>query len=228
MKLLGALASPYVTRVVMFARLKGVDLPNEDLPGDGSPRSDEYRALTPIGKIPALLVGDQCIAESEVICEYIEDVHPQPSGLPADALGRATSRLISRITDLYIAPHTSTLFRQMNPATRDQDAVNATAEELAKAYGYIEHFMGDGPFSVGDTPTLGDCSLAPYTMLLKKTAFSVFDEIDDPTETNERIAAWWQAIQSHEICSATVAEYGAAVDGFMKGMGARITGQKPK
>lgn len=228
MKLLGAVASPYVTRVLMFARLKGIELPLEDVPGGGSPRSPEYRALTPIGKIPALMVGGVCIAESEVICEYIEDVHPRPSGLPADALGRATSRLISRITDLYIAPHTSTLFQQMNPATRDADVVDRVAVDLTKAFGYVEHFMGDGPFAVGDAPTLGDCSLAPYVMLLKKTAFSAIPELDDPTSSNGRIAAWWKAINGNDICHATIEEYEAAVDSFMKGMGAQITGQKPK
>lgn len=225
MKLLGAIASPYVTRALMFARLKGVDLPLEPTPGGGSPRSDEYRALTPIGKIPALVVGDECLAESEVICEYIEDMHPDPSGLPADPMGRAKSRLISRITDLYIAPHTSTMFRQMNPKTRDQKVVDATAAEIAKAFGYVEHFMGDGPFCVGAEPTLGDCALAPYVMLLKKSVFAVFTEIDDPTVGDGRVATWWRAIQGNEICKATVDEYATAVDGFMKGMGARITGQ---
>jgi len=226
MKLLGAIASPYVTRVLMFTRLKGVDLPLEPIPGGGSPRSDEYRALTPIGKMPALVVGDQCIAESEVICEYIEDLHPEPSGLPADPMGRAKSRLISRITDLYVSPHTSTLFRQMNPANRDQAVVDAAAEDIAKAFAYIEHFAGDGPFCVGAEPTLGDCALAPYVMLLKKTVFPTFAEIDDPTEGDGRIAIWWQAIQGNEICKATVDEYSVAIDKFMKGMGAKISGQK--
>lgn len=227
MKLLGAVASPYVTRALMFARLKGVDLPLEDVP-TGSPRSPEYRKLTPIGKIPSLVVGDKVLAESEVICEYIEDMHPEPSGFPADPMDRATSRLISRITDLYIAPHTGTMFRQMNPATRDQAVVDTAAEEFAKGFGYIEHFMGPGPFCVGDTPSLGDCSLAPYIMLLKKTVFSNFSEVPDPTEGTGRLAVWWQAVQGNEICKATVDEYATAVDGFMKGMGARITGQAPK
>ena len=90
MKLLGAIASPYVTRVLMFARLKGIDLVREEVPGGGSPRSDEYRALNPIGKIPSLMTDDGlCLAESEVICEYLEDLHPEPSGFPADPLGRA-------------------------------------------------------------------------------------------------------------------------------------------
>ena len=226
MKLLGAIASPYVTRVLMFARIKGVDLPLEDVPGGGSPRSDEYRALNPIGKIPSLMVGDRCLAESEVICEYIEDTNPEPSGLPVDPLGRATSRLISRITDLYIAPHTSTLFRQMNPANRDQASVDTTADEMARAFGFIEHFAGDGPFCVGAEPTLGDCALAPYIMLLKKTVFPAFQEVTDPTDGDGRIATWWHAIQGHDVCKSTVDEYSAAIDQFMKGMGARITGQK--
>ncbi len=226
MKLLGATASPYVMRVMLLARIKGIDLPLEPTPGGGSPRSDEYRALNPIGKIPSLVVDDQCIAESEVICEYLEDVHPEPSGLPADAKGRATSRLISRITDLYIGPPLSTLFGQMNPASRDQEVVDAAAEDMAKAFGYVEHFMGNGPFCVGSEPTHGDFALAPYMMLLKKTVFAAFADIPDPTKGNGRIATWWQAIEGNEICKVAIDEYSSALDAFMKGMGAKISGQK--
>lgn len=224
MKLLGAMASPYVARTVMFARLKGIDLPLEAVPG-GSPRSPEYRAVTPIGKIPSLVVDDRVLAESTVICEYLEDTHPEPSGFPPDALGRATSRLIARITDLYVAPHTSALFRQMNPATRDQDAVVATATELANAFGYVEHFMAGGPFCAGAAPTLGDCALTPSMTLLKKTIFPTFAEVPDPTDGDGRLAEWWHAIEGNEIGKGIVDEYSEALDSFMKGMGAKISGQ---
>ena len=30
-----------------------------------------------------------------------------------------------------------------------------------------------------------------------------------------RLATWWQAIEANEVCSATVDEYAAAVDGFL-------------
>ena len=40
------------------------------------------------------------------------------------------------------------------------------------------------------------------------------------------VAAWWEAVQGDDACRATIDEYGAAVDGFMKAMGARITGQQ--
>jgi len=225
MKLYGAIASPYVTRVMMFAQIKGIELPLENAPG-GSPRSDEYRAINPIAKIPALEAEGRCLAESEVICEYLEDRFPEKTGLPGSAIDRGTSRLISRITDLYIAPHTSALFRQMNPANRDPEIVNATAAAFKNGFGFAEHFMGAGPFCAAGEPGLGDCALAPYIMLLKKTVFAAFDEVGDPTEGDGRLATWWQAVNGNADCKKWIDEYGTAVDGFMKGMGARITGQK--
>lgn len=213
MKLYGAIASPYVTRVVMFARLKGIDLELVDAPG--GPRSDEYRAINPIAKIPTLVADGQPIAESEVICEYLEDKFPDPSGLPGDPMGRATSRMVSRIIDLYVAPHVSSMVRQVNPETRDPEIVGPAHENLKAAFGYLEHFMGPGPFAAGGTPTLGDCAAAPYWTLTKKIVFDNFDEITDPSEGEGRIATWWQAIQADDVCAATVAEYAEAVDGFL-------------
>lgn len=221
MKLIGAIASPYVTRVVMFARIKNVDLPLEDAPG-GSPSSEAYRAKTPIGKIPALEVDGRVLPESEVICEYLEDTYPDKPGLPADLLDRATSRLISRLVDTYIAPNVGPLFRQLNPANRDEESIEAAGGEFAKFFGYVEYFMGDGPFCVGNEPTLGDCALAPYMMLMKKVVFPNFAPVADPTLGDGRLARWWQAIEANPICGETVVEYGRAVDGFMKAMGQRI------
>lgn len=220
MKLYGALASPYVLRVMLFAKLKGVDLPLSAIPG-GSPRSPEYLAFNPIGKIPSLDVNGTCLPESEVICEYIEDLHPGKGGMPADKLERARSRLISRVVDTYIAPQIGPFFRNMNPAARDQAAIDAAGAELKKTFGYLEHFMGPGPFCVGAEPTLGDCALAPHTVLLKRMVFANFPTVADPTQGSGRLATWWKAIQGHAICKAMTDEYGTALDGFMKAMATR-------
>ena len=225
MKLYGALASPYVTRVVMLARIKGIELSLEGIPGN-SPRSPEYMAFNPIAKIPSLDVDGRCIPESDTICEYLEEAGGGKPGMPEDPLERATSRLISRIVDLYVAPQTSTFFQQMNPASRDAEVVATATEDLNRGLGFLEHFMGPGPFCVDAEPTLGDCAAAPYLMLIKKVVFANFPEIADPTESAGRLATWWQAIQGHPACKTTVDEYEAAVDGFMKAMAARITGQQ--
>ncbi len=214
MKLIGALASPYVARVVMFADLKGIELPMEPAPGGMG--SDEYKAFNPIGKMPSLDVDGQYIAESEVICEYLESVCPEPALLPADPMGQAQSRMVSRMTDLYVAPHNTPLTRMRDPANRDQAVVDKAAEEFAKAFSYLEHFMGPGPFAVADTPTMGDCALTPFIVMLKRTVFPNFHEVPDPTEAGGRLTAWWQAIQSHPVCKKSADDYDEALEVFLK------------
>jgi glutathione S-transferase len=214
MKLYGALASPYVARVAMVARLKGVELEMESAPGGMG--SAEYKQINPTGKIPALLTDEGLIAESEVIAEYLEDKIPEPVMLPGDAMLRAHSRMTSRITDLYVAPHNSGLIRHRDPAVRDQALVDKAAEEFTKAFSYLAHFMGPGPFAAGDTPSLGDCAAAPFLILLKQTVFPHFEEIPDPTENNERLKIWWQALQDHPGCKAALDEYDAALEEFLK------------
>jgi glutathione S-transferase len=214
MKLYGALASPYVARVMLFAQLKGVDLPQADLPG-GSPASADYKALTPIGKIPSLEVDGKCIPESEVICEYLEDAFPEKSGLPADAFGRAQSRTISRIVDLYLAPISGELARQVNPEKRDAAVVAKNVEALAKVWSNIEHFMGAGPFVVGDQPTLGDCALGPHMGMFKVLVFDNFAEIADPTQQGGRIQTWWEAMQGDDTCRVLLDDYAVAFDKMM-------------
>ena len=214
MKLYGALASPYVARVIMFANIKGVDLPQAGIPG-GSPGAAEYKLFTPIGKIPSLDVDGQCIPESEVICEYLEDAYPEKSGLPADALGRAQSRTISRIVDLYLAPISSELARQVKPEKRDASIVEKNAAALAKCWAYLDHFMGNGPYAVGSEPTLGDCALGPHMAMFKVLVFDNFDTIPDPTQQGGRLQVWWEAMQSNPEHSAFLEEYTVAFDKMM-------------
>jgi glutathione S-transferase len=219
MKLYGAIASPYVARVVMYAKIKGVDLPLAEAIG-GNIKSPEYLKLNPIGKMPTLDVNGQGIGESTIICDYLEDVYPQKPGLPKDPLDRARSRLIARIVDLYIANAVSPLFRQVNPAARDAAVVEKAAAEITKTFGYAEHAMGSGPFCVGATPTLGDCALSTSTKMMKVILAAGNFGIVDPTESG-RLATWWKAVESHPDCGPVLTAYGTAFEGFMKMMAAR-------
>ncbi len=219
MKLYGAIASPYVTRVVMFAKIKGIDLSLAEAPG-GNIKSPEYLKLNPIGKMPTLEVDGRGIGESSIICDYLEDVHPQQSGLPKDPFDRARSRLIARIVDLYLAPHVGPLFRQMNPEKRDAAAVDTAGKEIGKAFGYIEHAMGPGPFCVGATPTLGDCALGPATLMTRLVLGAGNFDIPDPVASS-RLATWWKAMEAHPECAPVLSAYKTAFEGFVKMMAAR-------
>ncbi len=215
LQLYGDPASPYVTRVIMYARLKGLDLETPPVPG-GNPRSAAYHELNPLGKVPGLTVHGEMIPESEVICEYLEDAFPQLPGLPSSPNERATSRLVARITDLYVSPGFDAMLPQLELTGRDDLAVAAIAARFAKAFNALEFYMGPGPFCVRREPTLGDCALGPYIKLLQQLGFPDFEQISDPTLGNGRLAVWWQAMQGHNECGQLLDTYGQAVREFLR------------
>ena len=213
--LYGDPASPYVTRVIIQARLKGIPLQCPPVPG-GNPRSAEFHALNPIGKVPALVHADgTLLPESGVIAEYLEERYPRPALLPAAPWPRAVSRLVARMPDLYVSPCFRPLLPHLDPRQRDPAAVAPQAETLTRAFRALAHFMLPGTFCAGDSPSLGDCALGPYVQLLKNVVFPVFPEIPDPTLVPGRLADWWQAVSGHFEVGACLREYDQAVSRFM-------------
>jgi len=218
MKLYGSLASPYVARVVLFSRLKGFDL-EPQLP-EGGIKSAAYLAMNPMGKMPLLEVDGRAIPESEVICEYLEDLRPGQGGLVGDPAARARSRLISRIQDLCIGQNASTLFRNLNPSQRDAAAVATATSGLEAGFGYLEHFVTADPYAAGPTPGLADCALLPSFVMLQKTVFPAFG-IADPTSGTGALGRWWTTVSGDALTAAFAAQYAAAVDAFLKMMAGR-------
>jgi glutathione S-transferase len=213
MKLYGGLASPYVARVVLFARLKGLALVPE-MPAGGI-KTPEYLAKNPMGKMPVLEVDGTAIPESEVICEYLEDLHPGTGGLPGTAAERARSRLVSRIHDVYLSPASGTLFRNLNPAKRDEAAVAGAKAAATTGFGYLEHFIAAAPFAAGSQLSLADCTLLPTFVILRKTAFPAFG-LADPTAGPGPLGRWFTACETDPVAGPFMKEYSASVDAFLK------------
>lgn len=213
MKLYGGLASNYVARVVLFGRLKGLALAPE-MPAGGI-KSPEYLARNPMGKMPVLEVDGTAIPESEVICEYLEDLYPGTGGLPGTPSERARARLVSRIHDVYLSPAVSTLFRNLDPAKRDDAAVAAAKVSAATGLGYLEHFVTAAPFAAGSQLSLADCALLPTFVLLRKTVFPAYG-LPDPTAAQGTLGRWWSACEADPVAGPFMQEYAVAVDGFLK------------
>jgi glutathione S-transferase len=213
MKLYGGLASPYVARVVLFARLKGLALVPE-MPAGGI-KSPEYLAKNVMGKMPALEVDGAVIPESEVICEYLEDLHPGTGGLPGGPLERARARLLSRVHDVYLAPHSGTLFRNLAPSGRDEAAVAAARTGLEAGFGYLQHLVAAAPFAAGARLSLADCALLPSFVIMRMTVFPAFG-LPDPTAGQGPLGRWWQAIEADATTGPFLKEYRAAVEAFIR------------
>src|SRR6476469_6861443 len=82
---------PYVQRAVIALNEKGVPFERIDL--DLANKPDWFLKLSPLGKVPVLVVtsekGEVALFESNVICEYIEETQAGLKLHPADALRRA-------------------------------------------------------------------------------------------------------------------------------------------
>ena len=103
--------NPRVVRMCLAE--KGLTLPSEqiDLLG-GENRQSAYLARNPGGQLPALELDDgTVIAETAVICEYLEEVHPTPSLVGATAAERAVARTWQRRVELNITEHVYNGFR---------------------------------------------------------------------------------------------------------------------
>lgn len=84
--------NPHVVR--MFAAEKGLDL--DLFPVDlmaGENRCSPYNA----GQLPALQL------ESGEVCEYLEEIHPDPPLIGRDPIERAETRMWTRRVDLNVA-----------------------------------------------------------------------------------------------------------------------------
>ena len=155
--------SPYAARVRLAVYWKGLE--NRvvfDAPPGGL-KSDEYKALNPLGKVPAIkLDSGFCLPESELIVEYLEDAYPVRPLRPAGAENAARARLAARICDLYLAPGLAPLFLNADPSKRDAAAVDQGFATVAQALDDIETFLDErGPWSMGTQPSTADCALAP-------------------------------------------------------------------
>lgn len=97
LKLYSYFRSSVAYRVRIALNLKG--LPYEQVPVNllkGEDRGEDYRRLNPQGLVPTLITADnQVLIQSLAICEYLEETHPHPPLLPADALGRARVRALA-------------------------------------------------------------------------------------------------------------------------------------
>jgi maleylacetoacetate isomerase len=82
-------------RARIALNLKG--LPWEAIPkhlvrDGGEQRRPDYLAVHPHGLVPALVDHGFVVPQSLAICEYLEEIHPEPRLLPGSARDRATVR----------------------------------------------------------------------------------------------------------------------------------------
>ena len=96
-QIIGSYLSPYVRKVLVVLDLKRIAYeidPIVPFLGD-----DRFSALSPLRRIPVLIDDAVTLADSTVICEYLEERHPEPALLPARCRERARARWLEEFAD---------------------------------------------------------------------------------------------------------------------------------
>ena len=174
--IVGSYLSPYVRKVLVFLHLKRVPYTIDPIiPFMGDER---FSRLSPLRRIPVLTDDRVTLSDSSVICQYLEDRHPEPALYPADVADRARARWLeefadTRMGDVFIWR----LFNQV--AIRpfvwgeetDQALVAKTlAEDVPAVLDYLEGEAPAGGFFFGAL-SIADVSVAAF---FRNAAFARF------------------------------------------------------
>src|SRR5215470_1793244 len=96
-RIIGSYLSPYVRKVLVCLHVKGV--PYEIDPIIPFMGDERFSRLSPLRRIPVLVDDLVTLADSSVICQYLEDRHPAPSLYPRDVADRAHARWLEEFAD---------------------------------------------------------------------------------------------------------------------------------
>lgn len=156
---------PYVQRAAIVLAEKHA--PFERRWVDLSNKPDWFKAISPLGKTPVLLVGPTAIFESAVICEYLDETLT-PALHPVDALQRARHRgwmefgsaLLNTIAGFYNAA--------------DDTLLLAKAHDMRQRFEQVDAELGAGPYFAGRDFCMVDAVFGPIFRY-----FDVFDTIEN-------------------------------------------------
>ena len=213
LKLISHKLCPYVQRAVIALTEKGVPFERVDI--DLSDKPGWFLKLSPLGKTPVLVVGDNPIFESAVILEYLEETQDKPLH-PTDALRRAEHRgwiefgsaVLNDIAGLYTA--------------LDEAAFKAKASQLEQKFARLEARAVASPWFDGEAFSLVDAVFGPVFRY-----FDVFDQIGDfgILAGKPKLARWRAALASRpSVKSAVSPDYPALLADFLKRRNSWISG----
>ncbi|MBV9220734.1 MAG: glutathione S-transferase family protein [Methylobacteriaceae bacterium] len=165
----GRTPSTYVRTARMTCSEKGVNHTLEliDL------GAENYAALHPFRKMPAMRHGDFVLYETAAICRYIDAAFPGPALQPADLKGRArVDQWLSALSDYcyqsmirdVVLPR---VVVPMRGGKTDEAQVAAAVPKVERQLTIIDGALRDGAFLVGDKLTLADLMLVPLMFYIK-------------------------------------------------------------
>ena len=158
--------------VTMFMAEKGITLPQVeiDLRGGENRRAPFNENINPAGQTPALELDDgSVLTEILAICEYLDELHPEPSLIGTTPEERANTRMWTRRIDLKICEPLTNGFRYAEglplfaPRMRClPDAAPGLKAIAQDGLQWLDPLIAGRDFIAGDRLTLADILLFAF------------------------------------------------------------------
>lgn len=201
---------PYVQRARIVLHEK--DIPHEIEFIDLADKPAWFVEISPLGKVPLLLVDGRPLFESSVIAEFLDDISPG-SLYPDDAFEKAGHRA-------WVEFASATLAKVASLYRADAQQLDPAIAGLRDHFKRLETRLGDGPWFAGREFAIVDAAFAPvfryFDVLDRLRDFSLFDGLP-------RVVAWRSALAARPSVRAAVDEdYAARLQRFFAGLDSEV------
>ncbi len=206
MKLYNSLGpNPHTVR--MFALEKGIDLPVQEVDViGGEHRRPPYSVFNPMMQTPAFETDDgQVIIEITAICDYLEELFPDPPLIGATPGERAETRMWCRRLDLNILEGRSRAGRATFGRAFYSDKIKLLSVSAAKELEalvedrvhWFDSLMAGKQWICGDRYTLADIMF--YCFM----AFRAPEGGSNLPAGCEHLPAWFERVKARPAAQAT-------------------------
>ncbi|MEO8812260.1 MAG: glutathione S-transferase family protein [Caulobacteraceae bacterium] len=196
---------PNPRTVKMFMAEKGLEIPRVEVDlMTGENRKAAYKTTNPAGQTPALELDDGAVVtEITAICEYLDEIHPDPPLIGKTPGERAETRMWTRRIDLNIVEPLANGFRFSEGLAMFKDRLHCiphAADDL-KAIArenltWLDGLVAGRTWIVGERFTLADILLF---------AFLDFGaQVGQPLDAgNKALAAWFERVKARPSAAAS-------------------------
>ncbi|KAL4237410.1 Glutathione S-transferase zeta-1 [Mactra antiquata] len=160
-------------RVRIVLALKGIDYEYKSVnlvKDGGQQNTEEYKAINPMGQVPAFVIGDTALTQSLAIIDYLEDTHPEPSITPKDPIKKAKARALAEVICSGTQPMTNASVSNVLFKGDLDKRPEWSRQWIEKGFTAYEKMVQEtvGKYSVGDDITIADICLVPQLYNAKR------------------------------------------------------------
>ena len=178
-KILGSFISPFVRKVTLALEHKRLPYEQEHVSPINLP--DGFKRISPLGKIPAFVDESVELCDSSIICQYLEDRHPEIPLYPKDPALAARARWLEEYADtkvlevlgppLFFEKFVKPKFLKQ-PCDEARVAANLETG-IPPVMDYLESVAPDSGFLCGDALCIADLAVPAFFVNAKMVGFEV-------------------------------------------------------